>query len=270
MSTLEMTPMPLEQVKEKAPQAFAATPRPGVSERYSFLPTSRIIEDMDRLGWKVQSAASAKHRNVTQAEYGNHVIKFFHPDIYIKDQDGNVESYINVVIMNSHAGMGSFKFEIGIFRLVCSNGLIIKDKDLGTFHLRHKGYSFEELQTTMNEVIERLPSVVGKINQYNSIEMTSDQQYEFAKRALALRSDSDRVPTPEELEGILSVNRQQDEGNSLWVVLNRVQESVIKGGYYSVNAKGKLRKAKSIKNIRKDMELNQQLWELATEYAIYS
>jgi hypothetical protein len=41
----------------------------------------------------------------------------------------------------------------------------------------------------------------------------------------------------------------------------------MKGGYHVVNAAGKLRRAKSIKNIQQDIKLNQQVWELAAEYA---
>lgn len=262
-----MTSLTLEEVRQSAPQAFATTPKPGVSNRYSFLPTSRIIEDMDRLGWKVSQAKSNRHRNSLSKEFGNHVIKFFHPDVFIKDQDGNVESYINVVVMNNHMGMGSFKFELGIFRLVCSNGLVIKDKDMGGFNIRHSGYSFEELQVTLNEAIERLPDLVGRINRFNQIIMSPEQQRDFAQKAFALRSYQDRQLTEEELNDFLAPRRKEDQGDSLWTILNRVQESVLKGGYHITNKKNKLRRAKSIKDIRKDIQLNQQIWELGLQYA---
>jgi SOS response regulatory protein OraA/RecX len=119
----------------------------------------------------------------------------------------------------------------------------------------------------MDQAITRLPELVGKINQYNMITMTPEQQRDFALKALALRSYSDRQPTEEELAEFLAPRRNEDQGDSLWVILNRVQESVIKGGYHLQNAKGKFRKAKSIKNIQQDIKLNQAVWELATEYA---
>lgn len=266
-NSLEMRAMSLEEVKAAAPQAFAAAPRPGLSAKYSFLPTSRIIEDMDKLGWKVCMAKSNRSRTMVNKEFGNHVVKFFHPEIFLQDQDGNVESYINVVVMNNHAGVGTFKFELGIFRLVCENGLVIKDTDMGSFNLRHSGYSFEQLQVTMNTAIERLPDLVGKINQFNRITLTPTQQREFARRAIALRSYSDRVPTEAELEDFLAPRRTQDQGNSLWVVMNRIQESVIKGGYHMLNGKGNQRRAKSIRNIQKDIEVNQAVWELGMQYA---
>lgn len=266
-NSLEMTALTLEEVRQAAPQAFAPAPRPGVSKKYSFLPTSRIIEDMDRLGWKVSQAKTNRSRTEVAKEFGNHVIKFFHPEVFIKDQDGNVESYINIVVMNNHMGMGSFKFELGIFRLVCSNGLVVKDKDMGGFNLRHSGYSFEELQITLNQAIERLPDLVGRINQFNQVIMSKEAQREFAQKAFALRSYQDRMMTEEELNEFLTPRRKEDQGDSLWVVLNRVQESVLQGGYHITNKKNKLRRAKSIKNIQKDVQLNQQIWELGMQYA---
>ena len=266
-NSLVMSQLSIEEVKQNAPQAFATAPKPGVSSKYSFLPTSRIIEDMDRLGWKVNQAKSNRSRSSAAAEFGNHIVKFFHPDVYMKDQDGNVEAYVNIVVMNNHMGTGSFKFEMGIFRLVCENGLILKDKDFGGFNMRHSGYSFEQLQETLNAAMERLPEVVGKINTYNQIMMSKEAQKEFAQKAFALRSYQDRQLTETELEEFLAPRRKQDEGDSLWVVLNRIQESVLKGGYSITNKKNKLRRAKSIKNIQQDIKLNQQVWELAGTFA---
>ena len=266
-NSLKMMPLSIEEVKQKAPQVFAANPKPGVSAKYSFLPTSRIIEDMDRLGWKVSEAKSNRSRTAMNAEYGNHVVKFFNPDVFLKDQDGNVEAYVNIVVMNNHSGTGSFKFEMGIFRLVCENGLILKDKDMGGFNMRHSGYSFEQLQDTLNQAMERLPEVVGKINDFNQIIMSKEAQQAFAQQAFQLRSYQDRQLTESELEEFLAPRRKEDEGDSLWVVLNRIQESVLKGGYSITNKKNKIRRAKSIKNIQQDIKLNQQIWEMATQYS---
>ena len=266
-NSLTMTPLSLDQVKQNAPQAFASAPKPGVSSKYSFLPTSRIIEDMNRLGWQVNQAKSNRSRTAAAAEYGNHVVKFFHPDVFMRDQEGNIEAYVNIVVMNNHMGTGSFKFEMGIFRLVCENGLIIKDKDFGGFNMRHSGYSFDQLQETLNQAMTQLPEVVGKINTYNQIIMSKEAQKAFAQQAFQLRSYQDRQLTETELAEFLAPRRKQDEGDSLWVVLNRIQESVLKGGYSITNKKDKIRRAKSIKNIQQDIKLNQQVWELAGTFA---
>lgn len=266
-NTLEMTILTPEQIRKATPQAYATTPKPGVSAKYSFLPTSRIIEDMDTLGWKVCSAKGGKYRNGVNAEFGNHVIKFFHPEIFIRDAAGDIEAYPNVVVMNSHTGRGSFKFEMGIFRLVCENGLIIKDKDMGGFQLRHSGYSFEELQKTLGEAVDRLPEVVGRINTFSQVIMSQEQQHEFAQKAFQLRAGEERLLSQADLQAMLAPRRTQDQGDSLWQVLNRVQEGVMSGGFMAIGAQGKLRRVKGIRNIQKDLQLNQAIWELGSTFA---
>ena len=60
---------------------------------------------------------------------------------------------------------------------------------------------------------------------------------------------------------VITADRPQDEGNDLWVVFNRIEEKIIGGSY-----KAGRRKARSIKNFQKDIELNEKLWELAESY----
>jgi len=260
-----MNQLSLQEIRTMAPQAFAETAKPGVSEKYAFLPTSRIIEDMDRLGWKVSAARAGKYRNADNKGYGNHYIGFFHPEIFIKDAEGNIEAYPQVVVFNSHTGRGSFRFEMGIFRIVCSNGLVIKSSDMGSFQLKHKGYTFEELQYLINAAVERMPEIAGKINDFGLKIMSPAEQRGFAKAAFALRSD--RQLTANELEDFLAPRRREDEGDSLWLVLNRIQESVIRGGSLAEPKVKKGKKAfKGIKNIHRDFKINQELWALAESY----
>jgi hypothetical protein len=53
----------------------------------------------------------------------------------------------------------------------------------------------------------------------------------------------------------------EDQGTDLWVVFNRVQEKILGGSYTSGG-----RKARSVKNFLKDIQLNEQLFELAESY----
>ena len=59
----------------------------------------------------------------------------------------------------------------------------------------------------------------------------------------------------------MTVERDADRGNDLWAVFNRVQEKLIGGSFKS----GK-RKSRSVKSFQKDIEINEQLFELAGSY----
>ncbi len=51
-----------EQIKSKAPSIFTSTAAQGVSDKYTHIPTSNVIDDMDLLGWKVVDVKEVKAR----------------------------------------------------------------------------------------------------------------------------------------------------------------------------------------------------------------
>jgi len=263
-----LTPLSIEQVRQAAPTAFVESPAPTTSQRYSFIPTFRIIEDMERLGWFVREAKGMKSRgkNPIRTQYGAHMVRFFNPDITIMGENG-VEAYPEILIKNNSMGVGKLQVEVGVIRMACSNGLIVKDQDFGSFNMRHRMYTFEDIQNLVNSVVERLPIAVEKINRFSQIEMTPAQMREFATKALQTRLSSDRQVTDSEVDGILASRRPADEGNTLWKVFNRVQENLVRGGVSVVNRKGKLKRMKAITNFAQDMKLNGELWEVANAYA---
>lgn len=258
-----------EEITSKAPAAYTTQPHPKVSDKYSFLPTHQLIDDMEKLGWLVSDAKMAITKDKVQKKYGKHIVQFFNPNIFIKDSEGNVEAYPQVVVVNNHRGYGKLRFELGVFRMVCSNGLIVKDKDMGSFVLRHIGYSFEELRELVNKAVDALPSVVSKINSFTERIMTREEQKDFARKALAIRFDEEKIEqvTDEQLRLMLEPQRTEDQGDDLYKVFNRIQEAVIRGGF---NIPGKTskgtKKVRKINNMLKDLDINGELWVLADEY----
>lgn len=263
-----MNALTKQEIAEKAPAVYTTQPHPKVSDKYSFLPTHQLIDDMEKLGWSVSDAKMATTKNNVQRMYGKHLITFFNPDIVIKDEKGDVEAYPQVVVVNNHRGYGKLRFELGVFRLVCSNGLIVKEKDMGSFVLRHMGYSFEELRVLVNTAVEALPNVVSKINKFTERIMTQEEQNAFATKALQIRFGEERKATSDELNAILNVTRPEDSGNDLYKVFNRVQEGIIRGGFnIKSETKSGTKKVRRISNMLKDLDINGQLWVLAEEFA---
>ena len=73
------------------------------------------------------------------------MIALQNPDIKIM-RNGEVDAYPQIILTNSHDGFNSFKFMLGIFRLVCSNGLVVCDNQMVNMTIRHINYTFDELR----------------------------------------------------------------------------------------------------------------------------
>jgi len=255
------TELTMEQIKQSAPTVFQTTPKSHLSENYVHIPTNKVVEDMIQLGWKPCQAVEVKARAKKNKGYQRHMVKFFNPDIVIEGNNGD-NVYPQILLTNSHDGLSSFKFQIGLFRLVCSNGLVVCDTNYGDFKLRHMGYTFEELQQKLTDATTAFPGLVEKINEFQQIELSDWQVKKFAKGAALVRfGDSVKV----DIDELLKVDRVEDSGNNLWAVFNRVQEKLINGDCsYTMGAK--VRKARAIKNFNMDLKINEALWTLAEEY----
>lgn len=251
----------LERAKELAPAIFATKPASYINlNRYNFTPTTDIISHMDSMGWKLTNAKQSKTGIDLRRDYGVHITEFQHPDLYIKSNN-EIEARPTVVLVNSHDGSRPINFEMGLYRLVCSNGLMIKDQDFGGFKERHTKYTLKQVQNQIDQKMENLPTVIGKINQWNQRDMTPKERRSFAIEALALRINQDRQPEDYEIMEILNSRRSADDSNTLWHVYNRTQENLIKGGYQMNN-----RTARPITNPIQDMVLNQGLWTIADKF----
>ena len=260
--------MTKDDMRVKAPFIFAtAKTNPSTSERYDFVNTETLIDDMSKLGWGVTECKQQRANKRSKVK-SFHTVVFQNPDIYIEGEDGGIEAYPRIIVSNSHDGFHSFKFMCGLYRCVCSNGLIIADAEFSSFSVRHINYDFEELQRIVAQSIKLAEEKVEIINKMKNISLTASQKAEFATKAVAIRKGDEKVKlTEKETEDILEPVRDEDKGDSLWNVFNVLQEKVIKGDFTLGKTKtGKARKARPITGAAKDIEVNQALFIAASEY----
>ena len=265
--------MTKEEIRDKAPYIFATEPtRKSVSDRYTLASTETIIDDMAKLGWGV---TDCKQQRATKKQTGKsfHMVSFGNPDVYMENEQGGIEGFVRIILTNSHDGFHSFKFMVGIFRCVCSNGLIIADERFADIAIRHINYDFEELRKVVCEAIEATKRNVEVINDMREVTLSDEQKSDFAKKAIAIRKgvEVEQLPkmTENDVQEILQPVRQEDEGNDLWTVFNVLQEKVMKGDFLFGKTKlGKRRKARPITGAAKDIDVNQKLFRAATSYLL--
>jgi len=266
---------PLEdnEIKYLAPVAFKSemstqeVANLGLSHHYSFVPTMNVVRDLQTMGWDCVDAKQVKARKKSTNGYQKHMLTFEHPKYKVE----GVEEYPQLLLTNSHDGGNAFQLSAGIFRLVCSNGLVIKTEDYGTQRLSHKGYSFEAVQEMVEGFIATIDETMTRITAMKRTKLDKDQMTEFAKQAALLRFTSksyneDNIDKVVYIDELLEATRKEDDGNAVWEVFNRVQERLVGGNYHYMGTKDKPRKARPIKNFKQNFEVNKKLSELAFAY----
>ena len=235
----------------------------GISDKYVHVPTEQVIEDVMKLGWSPINAYRVNSRKKRNG-VGRHMVKFVNYDFM---QEGKTE-YPELLLTNSHDGTTAFKLDVGIFRLVCSNGMVIKSQDFGSMKVRHYGYDFETIKGAVNTLVEQIPDYLKQVEDMKQQKLEREQQLEFARQAAMLRftnTTEEAIEKIVDMEDILASTRKEDDGDGLWEVFNRIQEKVVNGKFNYALGK-KERKARPVKGFKSQVKLNQGLWELASSY----
>lgn len=266
----DLTFLTKEEIKRDAPVILYDRPTKDLSSRYTFASTETVIDDMAELGWFPTQVYQRKAKQ-NFSKYSPHMVKFGNPDLRISDGEGDL-SFPQIVLQNSYDGRSSLKFTAGIFRLVCSNGLIIATAKFGELSIKHKGYSFAEMRKLVSDRTESIPEQIAVMNDMKGKMLSQVEREHLAMQAILIRSNV----APEDLnefkgkidkitlKDILTPERDQDRGNDLWNTYQVTQEKMMKGNFHTqLGLDAKIRKVKPIRSFEKDVEYNKQLFHEA-------
>lgn len=247
------------------PSVFAEHAAEDVSDKYQFVKTIDVVEHLRSLDWLPVKAEQQRSMSEDNRNYTKHLLRFRH-----RSSEPVLNStHFEVVLINSHNRSSAYQFHAGLFRLVCSNGLVVSDGTLNCIRVKHIG-DLSEIQEATLEVINSLPKVAEKVREFNKIELTREQERAYAESALILRYD-EGTKLPVSVDTLLGFRRSEDMGNDLWHTFNRVQENLTKGmkGRYTEYDRetGKKLRMTAVKSINENTKLNKALWALTEKMA---
>jgi hypothetical protein len=241
----------------RVPSVFASAPFTGVSSRYGFVPTIDVVDGLRDVGLRPVSAGQTLTRLEGKRDFTRHVIRF-RPD-YAPMLVG--EALPEVVLMNSHDGSSGFKLWLGMFRMVCANGLIVSDKVTGCVSIPHRANAVEHARRQSLELIERVSTLADTVERFRSVHVPDVEAYRFAEEAAQIRWGSER-PAGLNPRDLLTARRYQDAQANLWAVLNTVQENLTKGGVNLTRA-GRRSSTRGLRSVQDDARMNTGVWSAA-------
>lgn len=268
----------VDSLRKFVPSAFASAPHSSRSARYAYIPTSEVIDGLIAQGFQPFKAVQSRSRIEGKTEFTKHMIRFRHADASAIQVGGNIPE---VVLINSHDGTSAYKLLSGIFRVICTNGLVICERNMGELNIPHKGNVINQVIEGSFQIIEDSRKALGTIDAWSNLRLSSGEQSAFAEAAHSLRfADAEgTIDTPITANQLLTPRRSEDrdlQGSwsrpapDLYRTLNVVQENAIKGGL-SARRPGernaRLVTTREVRGIDQDVRLNRALWQLAERMA---
>ena len=254
-------PLTNEQLKQQAPALFTEEPHYDVSDKYHFIPTIDVINEIKANNWHPVSVSEASVRDEDKEGYQQHLVRFRHFDDLLHPQENAVE----LLLFNSHDRTKSFSISAGIYRFVCSNGLVIADSVFESYKIKHLGDRVNDVANAVASITAIKPKLIQKVQMLESIQLTKLEKESFSRSSIPLRFDKHLQVNHTDL---LVPHRDEDTKDDLYTTLNVIQENLLRGNISGVNKiTGRRFTSKEIKSISKDVEVNQGLWDIAERIA---
>ena len=224
------------------------------SKRYHLVHSDEVIQRLIDRNWTVTSASERFVKKDQGKQF--HIIKLEHPDLMIGDDP------INLVYSNSHDGKSAARFRLGLFRLVCGNGLVVGNDLVPALSIPHNQTRIDEaINLVIGYMSVKAKDLADAVTIMKTTKLTQAFKKELAKRALKIKGFKEVNDI--QVQTILDPNRPEDKGDTLWNVYNTIQESIEKGKYMLDEAGV----GREIRSPVKKLDFNTKLFDAALRYA---
>ncbi|MDI4461513.1 DUF945 domain-containing protein [Escherichia coli] len=247
-------PLTREELMQVVPSVFGENKHASRSEKYTYIPTITLLENLQREGFQPFFACQSRVRDPDRREHTRHLLRLRRADQI------NGQHVPEIIILNSHDGASSFQLLPGIFRSVCTNSLVC-GQSFGEIRVPHRGDVVSKVIEGAYDVLSVFDRVEEKRDAMQSLILPPPAQQALANAALTYRYGEAHQPVT--ATQILTPRRYEDRRDDLWTTYQRIQENLLKGGLPGRTAKGKRSHTRAVKGIDGDVRLNRALWVMA-------
>lgn len=250
----------LEALTEAAPAAFAQTADADrTSAKYTFISTAQVVQALLDAGFQPTRAQQTRVRGGGSPAHAKHMIRFSHT----RESLTMIDVIPEVVLINAHDGTGAWTMRAGLYRPLCTNGLLASIGDFDIIHVPHRGDVQGKVVEGALAITRRFAAIGAVVEQMHGRQLEERQRWDFAAQALSVRYHRLDHHAPITADQALLPRRKDDYGNSLWLTYNVIQENLTRGGLSGRSPKGRATRTRGIRAIREDVRINAALWQMA-------
>lgn len=269
----DRAPLTEEELRNAAPSLFASGPHESRSERYGYVSTFDIVQQLMAQDFKPVAVQQSRSRHADRVNFTKHMVRMRAPG---GENAKRGDSIAELALLNSHDGSSAFQAMAGIYRLTCDNGAMVADSLIQAIKIGHSGKIGQKVIDAMWSISEQAYKVPEVIDAWSGIELQAPMRHEFAARAHALRFGETSEATQKAItpDMLLERRREEDKRIDLWTLFNVVQENIVRGGLSGLGTvvhggREQVRRisTRPIRSVTGDVGINRELFEMTERFA---
>lgn len=226
------------------------------SSKFGFISSQGLVTELSRHGLELDKVVEMAIRKRKEERQGfqKHKMLF---NTGIETKTGKLQ----MLVTNSHEGSSALKFQLGFYRYVCSNGLVVGKTIVNPMSIRHTLDNVSKLNDTISMVMNQSSKVFESIEAMQAKQWNAQQIADFTDKALELRGyvkSKHGILTPD-----FQAKRADDRSTDVFTIFNVVQENLVRTGFKAYDSKGQGHSIRAIKSLDEQNRINSELWDLA-------
>jgi hypothetical protein len=249
-----------DELRHRTPAAFADTASRRTKPTYRFISTSDVLNALQDAGFEPSAAQQTRSRQHSNAAYARHMIRL-RP---MRESITLLDCIPEICLINAHDGTSAYQLLAGLYRPLCTNGLLCRMGDFAVIRVPHRANVIADVVAGAIQITAQFERIGTVVSAMAARMLSEDEQIGFARTAYEIRwakAETRPLLAPAKM---LEARRAADANPSLWHAFNRLQESAMSGGIVYRSRTQRLVRTRRIRNIREDVRINTALWQAAT------
>jgi hypothetical protein len=161
----------MENLKRLTPSIYTTEGAANTSDKYKHISTIDVITGLMSEGFMPVKATQNRTRKIGKAPFTKHLLRFRHAST-VPTVGG---LFPELVLVNSHDGLSSYRLMAGLYRLVCSNGLVAGDT-FKEVRVRHQGDVVNNVIEGSYEVMKETTHLLEHAEHMSGIELAHPEK----------------------------------------------------------------------------------------------
>ena len=249
----------LADLRARTPAAFAGNASARLKTTYKFISTAEVVHALIEAGFQPSAAQQTRSRAGSDPTYARHMIRMRH----VRDSVEIIDAIPELCLVNAHDGTSAYQLLAGLYRPLCTNGLLCRMGDFAVVRVAHRSTVIADVVAGALAITAQFEPIRTQVAAMAARTLSDEHLLEFAAEAFEIRYAKVENRPAYSPSRFLEIRRAADATPTLWHALNRTQEAAMAGGVSYRSRTQRLVRTRRLSSIRESVRINTALWQAA-------
>jgi hypothetical protein len=209
----------IDELRNRTPAVFAGNPSARTKPTYRFINTAEVLQALVDAGFQPSAAQQTRSRSGPDPTYAWHMIRLRR----VRESLTLVDCIPEICLINAHDGTSAYQLLAGLYRPLCTNGLLCRMGDFAVIRIAHRSSVVADVVAGALQITAQFEQIGTQVTAMAARVLNDEEQMAFAHTAFEIRYarvESRPAFAPEKM---LEARRAADSAPTLWHTFNRLQ-----------------------------------------------